>query len=54
MTPLFSRLASSVRKRALYRQTVAELRAMPLDVALDLDLHRDDAADVARRAVYGR
>lgn len=36
-----------------YRLTVAEIEAMPLDVALDLDIWREDARRIARRAVYG-
>jgi len=27
---------------------------MPLDVALDLDIHQDDAEKIAQRAIYGR
>lgn len=37
-----------------YRSTVAAIRAMPLDVALDLEIDREDARHIARRAVYGR
>ena len=36
-----------------YRRTVAEIERMPLDVALDLDIWREDAHRIARRAVYG-
>ena len=50
---LFTDYRSAARKRAAYRRTVAELRAMPLDVALDLGLFREDAEMNARRAVYG-
>jgi uncharacterized protein YjiS (DUF1127 family) len=38
---------------AKYRRTVAEIERMPLDVALDLDIWREDAHRIARRAVYG-
>ena len=41
------------RKRAAYRRTVAELRSLPLDVALDLDIYRGDAERIAKQAVYG-
>ena len=50
-------IVTSVRgaltKRRLYNRTVRELRAMPLDVALDLDLARSEAARTARAAIYG-
>jgi uncharacterized protein YjiS (DUF1127 family) len=36
-----------------YRRTRAEIERMPLDVALDLDIFREDADLIARRAVYG-
>ncbi len=50
---LFENLADRARKRALYRQTVAELQALPTDTALDLDIYQGDAKKIARRAVYG-
>lgn len=53
MTPLLSRMRTGLAKRNAYRRTVAALRAMPLDTALDLDIYRGDAAKIARRAVYG-
>jgi len=40
-------------KRIAYERTVAEIEAMPLDTALDLDIHRPDAREIARKAVYG-
>jgi uncharacterized protein YjiS (DUF1127 family) len=53
MNPFFNDLRTALRKRAAYKRTVAELQAMPLDVALDLDIYRGDAEKIARRAVYG-
>ena len=53
MTDLMTRIAEIAEKRARYRRTVAELKSMPLDVALDLDIHRGDAERIARAAVYG-
>ena len=41
-------------KRAAYERTRSEIRAMPLDVALDLGIFREDADKIAHRAVYGR
>ena len=40
-------------KRAAYLRTARELRNLPLDVALDLDIDRKDANRIAYRAVYG-
>jgi uncharacterized protein YjiS (DUF1127 family) len=53
MTRLIDRLSARAARRARYARTVRALRAMPLDVALDLDLHRGDAERLAARAVYG-
>lgn len=53
MTQILSYLQETLKKRAAYNRTVAELRAMPLDVAIDLDLYPPDADKIARRAVYG-
>ena len=47
-------LRSAVARRAAYNRTVRELRALPLDVALDLDIFPGDAPRIARKAVYGR
>jgi len=44
---------STLQKRATYRRTKFELETMPLDVALDLGLYREDAARIAAKAVYG-
>lgn len=43
-----------LKKRRAYWETVEELRRLPLDVALDLDIYRGDAEKLARRAVYGK
>ncbi len=53
MSTIFDRFATSYRKHASYRRTVAALRGMPLDVALDLDIFPGDAERIARRAVFG-
>ena len=53
MTVLLSTFRERLEKRAQYRRTVRELRAMPLDVALDLDLYPGDAERIAAGAVYG-
>jgi uncharacterized protein YjiS (DUF1127 family) len=36
-----------------YRRTLSELRALPIDSLLDLDIHRGDLKAIAHRAVYG-
>jgi hypothetical protein len=53
MIGIISTLKTAARKRAAYNRTVAELEALPLDVALDLDIYRGDARKIAHRAVYG-
>ncbi|MGR3501426.1 hypothetical protein [Pseudaestuariivita sp.] len=53
MASLYQKIAHSLDKRAKYNRTVAEIEAMPLDVALDLDIHRGDAHRLAHEAVYG-
>ncbi len=50
---IFENIADRARKRALYNRTVSELKSLPTDVALDLDIYKGDAEKIARRAVYG-
>ena len=54
MTTLFNQLREAAKKRAAYQRTVYELKTMPLDVALDLDIYPGDAEKIAAEAVYGR
>ncbi|MGR3435492.1 MAG: hypothetical protein ACU0CO_11495 [Shimia sp.] len=53
MKTLIAQLNSAIEQRRRYNRTVAELRAMPLDVALDLNLYQGDARRIASQAVYG-
>ena len=53
MSLTFSTLRETIEKRAQHRLTVRELRALPIDVALDLDIYQGDAEEIAARAVYG-
>ena len=53
MSKLLNQMQSAVRARAAYRRTRSEINRMPLDVALDLDIDRGNAARIARQAVYG-
>ncbi len=50
---LITTLRQAAAKRAAYGRTLRALRAMPLDVALDLDIDRSNASTIARHAVYG-
>ena len=47
-------LLKRLQKQRAYWQTVAELKNLPLDTALDLGIYRGDAEKLAQRAVYGR
>ncbi len=51
---LLTTIQTRLRQRAAFRRTKAELEAMPLDVAIDLDIYKPDAARIAEQAVYGR
>ena len=53
MRTLIDTLRNRLRARARYLRTRDEIARMPLDVALDLDIHPGDADRIARRAVYG-
>lgn len=46
-------LQQAIAKRRAYNRTVAELRTMPLDTALDLNIYPGDAEIIASRVVYG-
>jgi uncharacterized protein YjiS (DUF1127 family) len=50
---ILNKVRTAAQKRAEYNRTVAEIRSMPLDVALDLGIFREDAHRIARNAVYG-
>jgi uncharacterized protein YjiS (DUF1127 family) len=54
MTIIVNRLRDAAAKRAAYNRTVEEISRMPLDVALDLGIFREDAHKIAHQAVYGR
>ena len=50
---LIDTIRQTIAKRAVYARTKREIQSMPLDVALDLNIDRADAARIARAAVYG-
>lgn len=54
MAHLMSSLRDRLQKWAAYNRTVREIRSMPLDVALDLNIYPGDAEKIAEHAVYGR
>jgi hypothetical protein len=54
MTALLDTLQTRLKQYAAYTQTKAEIENMPLDVAIDLDIYKPDAAKIAAQAVYGR
>ncbi len=53
MTSFMTRIRAAMERRRRYNRTVREIARLPLDTALDLDLHCGDARRIARRAVYG-
>ena len=53
MDTIFKTFRARMQKRAAYNRTVSELRRMPREVAIDLDMDPAEARQVARRAVYG-
>ena len=46
-------LLDDLKKRRDYLRTVRVLSRLPIDTALDLDIHAADAKTIAHRAVYG-
>ena len=53
MKNLFATLKANAAKRALYRQTRDEIARMPRAEALELGIFPEDAARIARAAVWG-
>lgn len=53
MEKIITQIREAARKRAEYRQTVAELARIDIDTALDLDIYHGDIERIARQAVYG-
>lgn len=50
---IMTKVRSAAQKRADYNRTVSEIRSMPLNVAIDLGIFREDAERIAHKAVYG-
>ena len=53
MTNILHTIRSAAAKRMAYARTVSEIQAMPLEVALDLDIDRSQARAIAHKTVYG-
>ncbi|MDQ2065541.1 hypothetical protein Q9295_04090 [Xinfangfangia sp. CPCC 101601] len=53
MITLIQNIKEAARKRAAYVRTRDEIARMPMDLAWDLDIHPADAAQIARKVVYG-
>lgn len=54
MTTIIAQIRDAARKRALYNATVAEISALPSELAVeDLGIWPGDAHRIARKAVYG-
>ncbi|WP_164871762.1 hypothetical protein [Solirhodobacter olei] len=49
----FREVRSALRNAAAYRRTVSQLRQLPNDLKLDLDIYDGDIPAIARRAIYG-
>ena len=50
---LFTRMRDAAEKRRRYNRTVAELQAVPRELAEDVGFFPEDAHDIAHKAVYG-
>ncbi|GGG60552.1 hypothetical protein GCM10011415_03110 [Salipiger pallidus] len=53
MTQIIATLKNRLDAHSRFRRTLRELRAMPLDVALDLELNPAEFRRIAAEAVYG-
>jgi uncharacterized protein YjiS (DUF1127 family) len=53
MLNMIAQFRAAAEKRALYRRTRDEIAGMPRRVALDLGIFPEDAAMMARKAVWG-
>ena len=50
---ILNTVRKSLQQRSVYQRTKFEIENLPLDVALDLGIYREDAAKIASKAVYG-
>jgi hypothetical protein len=53
MKTLFAKYRAEAAKMAAYRRTRDEIGNLPRSVALDLGIFPEDAAKIAREAVWG-
>lgn len=55
MASILTTLRTAARKRAAYNRTIAEISAIPTELAVeDLGIYPGDARKIAYRSVYGR
>ncbi|GGB07908.1 hypothetical protein [Allosediminivita pacifica] len=52
MSYMMTNIRGRMARHAAYRRTLAELRSLPMDTRLDLDIAGVED-QVARRAIYG-
>ena len=53
-SPLYKRSREALAKRAMYRRTVREIEALPVELAIeDMGINPYQAREIARKAVYG-
>lgn len=50
---VLSSVRTTISQRVAYLRTKRQIEALPIDVALDLGIFREDAAKIASKAVYG-
>ena len=51
---IFENIRDRASKARAYSRTVKELRSLPLDTQLDLNIYSGDIEKIAHKAVYGR
>jgi len=50
----FETIREALAKRAMYRRTVREIEALPVELAIeDMGINPYQAREIARKAVYG-
>ena len=51
---IFENIRDRAAKARAYNRTVSELRSLPIDTQLDLNIYSGDIEKIAHKAVYGR
>ena len=50
---VLNNVRTAIEKRVAYSRLKHELRAMPVETAIDLGMFREDAKKTAAKAIYG-